>query len=1022
MLKYTIVCCFKENRINLNYQKKLSANERLYIAFEDFNIPFCIQMVIQGKGEIDLNLFKKAVELASEKNAGSRLILAGKLNKSVWVDSKIPPPIYEVKINDESQENDLKNISFINKKIDIHKGSTCEIILVKSTNLKIIFRAFHGVMDARGVSFWAEEVFRAYRNEVLKGTTTNVTDSDFLKEFDINKAREKLPFKFKSPTGSPDMSQKGYLWLQKRIAGNYSGLVARLAVIVADESRKHFKDDIVKFMIPVDLRNHKKELLTTGNLSNPIFIEIDKNAKWLDVYQSIIQKIINKEELINGKWDYLMNYLPLKLFKKFVKNFTYWQLKNNKYMVSGIISNLGKIDLNNFETENFKPETVFFLPLDTPFTPISIVSVEHNNFIELSLSIPTALGNNNRLQKLMDSIEKNLTTENQDRFLNFNNTYFEYPKNKTIKELFEEQVLKKPDKIALIFENESLTYNELNIKANKLAQKIKTYNPQPNAVIGILSKHSFELMIGIFAIIKCGCAYLPIDPEYTSERSEYMLKDSDVKILLTNSVNSQKINFVGEILYLDNNKNYLENGENFDVNTSAENLVYVIYTSGSTGRPKGVKINQKNLINHIYWAKKIYLDYENEWSFALFSSIAFDLTVTSIFLPLIFGYQLVIYENTNILLTLKNIINDPKINIIKLTPTHLKIIKELNVEQSYIKKMILGGETLPQVLAKNIYNKFSAPDIYNEYGPTEATVGCMIYKFNPLDSAYSVPIGSPSDNVQIYILDENMNQINKPNLAGEIYISGDCLSEGYINNENLTAEKFTDNPFEKGKKMYKTGDIGRFLSDFNMEHLGRMDDQVKINGYRIEPFEIEKAISQHPNISNVVVISRDQNNNISEKYLYAYFVSTKEIEIQDLKNYLLKKIPAYMIPTFFISIEKIPLTVNGKIDKTLLPLPVFETRIKSENDAKNDDLSNQVKSILSEVLNINGAISFEESFFNLGMDSLKLISFLTKVNNDILFSKEDRLFEYFEQIVINPTIKTILDIILKVKDKYGNKV
>lgn len=1014
--------CFKENRINLNYQKKLSANERLYIAFEDFNIPFCIQMVIQGKGEIDLNLFKKAVELASEKNAGSRLILAGKLNKSVWVDSKIPPPIYEVKINDEIQENDLKNISFINKKIDIHKGSTCEIILVKSTNLKIIFRAFHGVMDARGVSFWAEEVFRAYRNEVLKGTTTNVTDSDFLKEFDINKARKKLRFKCKSPTGSPDMSQNGYLWLQKRIAGNYSGLVARLAVIVAEESRKHFKDDIVKFMIPVDLRNHKKELLTTGNLSNPIFIEIDKNDKWLDVYQSIIQKIINKEELINGKWDYLMNYIPLKLFKKFVKNFTYWQLKNNKYMVSGIISNLGKIDLNNFETENFKPETVFFLPLDTPFTPISIVSVEHNNFIELSLSIPTALGNNDRLQKLMDSIEKNLTTENQDRFLNFNNTYSEYPKNKTIKELFEEQVFKTPDKIALIFENESLTYNKLNIKANKLAQKIKTYNPQANSVIGILSNHSFELMIGIFAIIKCGCAYLPIDPEYTSERSDYMLKDSDVKILLTNNVNSKKINFVEEVLYLDDNRNYLGNGENFDINNSAESLVYVIYTSGSTGRPKGVKINQKNLINHLYWAKKIYLDDDNEWAFALFSSIAFDLTVTSIFLPLIFGYQLVIYENTNILLTLKNIINDPKINIIKLTPTHLKIIKELNIEQSYIKKMILGGETLPQVLAKNSYDKFSAPDIYNEYGPTEATVGCMIYKFNPLDRAYSVPIGLPSDNVQIYILDENMNQINKPNLAGEIYISGACLSEGYINNENLTAEKFIDNPFEKGKKMYKTGDIGRFLSDFNMEHLGRMDDQVKINGYRIEPTEIEKAISEYPNISNVVVISREQNNNISEKYLYAYFVSTKEIEIQDLKNYLLKKIPAYMIPTFFISIEKIPLTVNGKIDKTLLPLPVFETRLKSKNDDKNDDLSNQVQNILAEVLNINGAISFEESFFNLGMDSLKLISFLTKVNNDILFSKEDRLFEYFEQIVINPTIKTILDIILKVKDKYGNKV
>jgi len=594
----------------------------------------------------------------------------------------------------------------------------------------------------------------------------------------------------------------------------------------------------------------------------------------------------------------------------------------------------------------------------------------------------------------IDIIPDNIKNE---QLYGYNNTYTHYDTEKTIVKLFEETVEKQPDATAISFGNEFITFSQLNRRANSLACLIRKKN-KGNSIVGILGSHSIELIIGILAVLKSGSAFLPLDPKNPHDRNSYMLKDSKVELLLTNSDNACSLNYDGEILNLKDDNIYTENDENLDVTLSPSDLAYIIYTSGSTGQPKGVLIEHSNLANYINWACKMYIKGRDD-IFAFYSSIAFDLTITSIFVPLASGIQMRIYTGNEKEYVLHKIIDENVVTIIKLTPSHLALIKDCHVADSKLRTLIIGGENLRTNDARDIYWLFDGKvDLFNEYGPTEATVGCMIHKYNEsLDRDRFVPIGVPADNIRLYVLDSN-RRLLPPGAVGELYISGVGVARGYLNRKELTEERFLEDPFVPGHKMYKTGDLVRFLNSGLMECIGRADNQVKINGFRIETGEIEKCLIEIDGIKNAVVSTIKEGNSLQ---LCAYVVS-EEIDIESVNKKLSLFLPSYMIPKYIIPVKTIPLTSNGKVDFKLLTDTLCAYRDLSDDlICREDSVQDIVIKAVEKVLGISG-ISPNDSFFNLGGDSIKAIQLSGLLKNmGISLSVSD--------ILRKPIIKHMID-------------
>jgi amino acid adenylation domain-containing protein len=560
-------------------------------------------------------------------------------------------------------------------------------------------------------------------------------------------------------------------------------------------------------------------------------------------------------------------------------------------------------------------------------------------------NIVKAVVNNPRIKlkdiDIIPEAEKNLL------LYEWNDTAAAYPADKTIHELFEEQAGKSPDSTAVIGRGQTaedrrqrtdeitITYRRLNEKSDQLAGVFQEKGVTPGTTVAIMMERSVDMIAAILGILKAGGAYLPIDPDYPQERIDYMLADSGAKILLTELPEGHK----------------LHHSSNQFIIHHSSNLAYIIYTSGSTGKPRGVMVDHRSVVSYLCWAAGQYVGGERV-NFPLFTSISFDLTVTSLFTPLITGNSVIVYgggNDSHLIDILGGIFRDERIGAVKLTPSHLKIAVAMDMDSPcYIRRFILGGEELEGKLAGDTVKKFgNGIEIYNEYGPTEAAVGCMIYLFDPLsDRDSSVPIGVPAANVQLYILDRTLN-ILPVGLPGELYISGAGIARGYLNQPELTAEKFClrragappfdeinksfcggpggsffkKRPLAVGDKLYKTGDLVRWHPDGNMQFLGRIDDQVKIRGFRIELGEIQRRLSAHEAVKEAVVLDRE--NQEGERFLCAYIVASPgaAVDAGALRGYLSGILPGYMIPGHFILLEKFPVNINGKVDIRALPAP-----------------------------------------------------------------------------------------------------
>ncbi|MBW4680494.1 MAG: amino acid adenylation domain-containing protein [Microcoleus vaginatus WJT46-NPBG5] len=585
--------------------------------------------------------------------------------------------------------------------------------------------------------------------------------------------------------------------------------------------------------------------------------------------------------------------------------------------------------------------------------------------------------------------------ERQQILIEWNNTQTDYPHNTCVHQLFEAQVERTPDAVAAVFQDQQLTYRQLNAKANQLANYLRSLGVGPEVFVGICLERSLEMMVAILGTLKAGGAYVPLDPAYPSERLGFILEDAQTPVLLTQTHLVENFpQHSAQVICLDADwETIAQYNEENPINLAApSNLAYIIYTSGSTGKPKGTMIPHRGLVNYLSWCTQAYAVAEGQGTL-VHSSIGFDLTVTSLFSPLLVGKSVVLLpENQEIEALGDAIRTGGDYSLVKITPAHLEALSQcLTTEKpaGQTRAFIIGGEAL---LGKTLsYWRTQSPQtrLINEYGPTETVVGCCIYEV-PEDAELSgaMPIGNPIANTQLYILDKHLQPV-PVGLQGELYIGGAGLARGYLNRPDLTAEKFIANPFFKkegdsvftSNRLYKTGDLARYLPDGTIEYLGRIDNQIKLRGFRIELGEIEAALSQHSAVRETAVIVREDI--AGDKRLVAYVVPSETANsplAKELRHFLEATLPHYMVPSAFVMLEVLPLTTNGKVDRKALPAPDASSALSETFVAPRTPIEAALTAIWAEVLGFE-QVGIHDNFFELGGHSLLGMQVISRLRN-----------------------------------------
>ncbi|WP_162309047.1 non-ribosomal peptide synthetase [Brevibacillus antibioticus] len=571
-----------------------------------------------------------------------------------------------------------------------------------------------------------------------------------------------------------------------------------------------------------------------------------------------------------------------------------------------------------------------------------------------------------------------LTLEEKHIILHaFNDTAVPYDSDKPVYRWIEEQAKKTPDQTAIVFGNESLTYRQVNEKANQLARLLRRQDVQADSIVVQISDRSFEMIIGLLAIWKAGGAYLPIDPFYPMDRIRYMMEDSGATILLTADPQGLGTHhFHGTIIDLRDPDLACEESTDLEQCASTENLAYLLYTSGSTGKPKGVMVNHQSVSN-LLRALIDHIDFRSGKRIVSVTTPAFDIFVVETFIALALGLTVVVASDEELQdpeLLCERLVRS-QVQMIQTTPSRMQLLfnhSDFSDRSLHVTDIMIAGEAFPETLLSQLATYVPKASIYNIYGPTETTVYATLH---PLTIDQPITIGKPLANMKVYIMDAD-NNLMPIGIAGELCIAGDGLARGYLNRSELTAEKFTQNRF--GELIYRTGDLARWLPNGEIDYLGRMDSQEKIRGFRVELNEIKHCLNQHPLIQDAVVTIR--NDSPSEKTIIGYYIGEQDIDVSELIEHLQKTLPYYMIPAYFVRVDEWPLTPSGKIDRNQLP-EVEGSRSFSTGEfvAPTTQLELELSAIWRGVLELE-TISVHDNFFQVGGNSIKVVWMHSQIN------------------------------------------
>ena len=743
----------------------------------------------------------------------------------------------------------------------------------------------------------------------------------------------------------------------------------------------------------------------------PLRINLDHNISFVDFskriatdtmsilrhqkypYQYILEDLRKKDSSIPNLYNVILSYQITKTVEEdsSVKYTTDWVFNGNC---------ADDLQIHLFDLNDENSMTVAYDYKYDKYDTRDITDF-HNRILTM---IKQIIDNNEILLKDIEIV----TPEEKNKILyDFNNTKIDYPKDKTIVDLFEEQVEKTPDNIAVVFEEQKLTYRELNEKANQLANYLVLNNVQHGDIVGIYLNKSLEVIISMFAILKCGASFLPLDIDYPEERLEYILNNSNPKVILSSANIKNKNNFKPILVDLNNSLIY-DNAStsNLSLKLSPEDVMYVMYTSGSTGKPKGVMVKHKNIIRLAMYPN--FINFSEQEVMVQTGTIVFDACIFEIFGSLLHGFKLYIIEKDKLLDIeyFSKFLEEKQVTILFLTTG---LFNQLGLQKPEmfrnLKYLLTGGDVISNSSVKKILNSSNNLKIINCYGPTENGSYSTCYQI--IGNEKAIPIGKPISNSTGYVVNQygNLCPIGVP---GELWVGGDGVAKGYLNNENLTNEKFIQNPFGEGI-IYKTGDLVKWVPDGNIEFIGRIDNQVKVRGFRIELSEIDNNILTYPSIKQSISIIHDINNS---KFICSYIVADKNIDSKKLKEYLSKTLANYMLPTYIMQLDKLPLNINGKVDRKLLPIPSSDNKSGNIVPARNNT-DKTILSILKDLFNLKN-ISIDDNLFDLGIDSLSSITLSNNISNKLNVQLT------VKDIFNNPTIEKLSDHISTLSEKRSS--
>lgn len=1009
-----------------------SAQKRMYFASNMagenstlYNVPGGIIL----DGEIDTVRLEKCFNELIKRHESLRTYFTFENDNVVQkivdtVDFKL-----EKEVNTDFNELDTAIREFV-KPFDLSLAPLFRAKFIKFNNRKsaLFVDMHHIISDGTSLAIFIDELcklynggslpelnitykdFAVFENEQL--TSGNLKDAEnyWVNQFADDMPVLNLPTNYQRPTTQSFEGAKVYSSINLETANKINSVSKALGVtpymlllsayyILLE---KYTSQDDIVVGSPIVGRDMAQTYNLIGMFVNTLALrtKIDSNLSFKEFLNTVKTNCLNAYKYQTYPFDELVNKLDIKRDTSrsplFDTLFTY---QNN---------GLKKVQLNNTKSEYYIPDT------NISKFDLSLELIPNDNGISVSFEYATKLFNeefiknlSNHYLNILNVILENdeiklskicmLSNEEKNKILNdFNNQKVNYSQDLTVVQLFEQQAQENPDGIAVVFGNDKLTYRELNAKANSLSHFLKQNNVSRNDIVPVLANRSLELIIAMLGIVKAGAAYLPISSEMPTERVDYILQNCKAELLFVKS--SQNLIYNEEIKIVDLEQfDYSKySTQNINTDIKPQDLLYIIYTSGSTGNPKGVKVCHNNLINFVHSFNELYSGISKDDRLLASTNISFDVSMFEFFITLLNGASLYLYDEpniTDIFKYCKTILKD-KITFLYIPPNILEDVYSILSTYSNIpiKKMLLGVEPIKSSTIKKYYNLNKNMKIINAYGPTEATIcsTAICLDSNILKNYKIIPIGKPMHNLQIYILDKNCQPV-PIGVPGEIYIAGDNVAKGYLNNKELTDKNFISIPNLDCKLAYKTGDLAKWNDDGLISFIGRNDYQIKINGHRIELGEIEACVYLYPNIDKTLVLL-DKNNK-----LICYFSSSKQINISDLKAFMQRKLPLYFIPNFFVQVDKFKLTQNGKIDRKALAKIKIDTL--SSYEAPQTDYQKSLAEAFQAVLNID-KVGITDNFFELGGDSLLAIKLQIECFNKGLDLPYKDIFKY-------PTIKLL---------------
>lgn len=975
---------------------------------------------IKIRGLLDIHKIKQAIELFIQKNDSIRLRIVEEDN---GVKQYIAPykerniPVVNLREVNKTFEEWVEEET--SKPFTLLDSDLFQFVIFRNGNNEsgVLTKIHHIISDAWSIHYMANRIMGIY-GELCNGSEVSTSqDHSYLdyivreekykqsKRFERNEKfwldefqdmptsigikESNIPFrstnaKRKTFTLSSKMTSDIYRFCKDNQLSVFTLFMSILSIYLRRMTDRH------QFVLGTTILNrfNLKERQTFGMFTStmPFKVELDDEFSVIDFleimsrkqmalfrnqqypFDLLTRKLRNSFNYVNRLFDVALSYQNSKL--EINKEKALQEDYETKWHFSGHELNSLSIHINDREEKN---ELMLDFDYLTDLFSEAEINTHFNRMCQIIICVMESA------DKKISDLEIIPTEEKHQLVTGFAGEKTTYDRTKTIHQIFEEQVLKTPENTAIIFGEQRCTYMELNRSANQLARIIKQHGVESLTPVGVIMDRSVEMFMAIIAIIKAGGIYVPIDPHYPEGRVNYMIDNSEIKLLLTMKDTYNAPSKVPK-LYLDSLDLNQEIGENLSTTVNPTNPIYIMYTSGSTGRPKGIRINQQSLHNFIHGFIRA-VDFSKDYKILSLTSMSFDPFVVESFLPLSMGMTVILAneEQRQNPSKIKELILQHEIDVIQLTPSRLKLLL-LDENAAFMKQLqmiLVGGESLTKSLVKKVKERSEAK-LYNIYGPTETTVWLTSKEIDSADEL--ITVGKPIANKEIYILNKK-EKLQPIGVVGELCISGEGIAEGYLSNKELSAEKFVKNPFNPNQIMYKSGDLARWLPNGELELIGREDDQVKINGVRVELGEIQNQLMSYPKIIEAFVSVKKNNN---EKYLCAYFTSKENISIGELREHLTYHLPNSMIPSYFFPLQEIPLTPNGKVDQKKLPVPSKRDEQGNNYVAPRSDLERNIVKIWAQLFNKNKrTIGINDNFIDLGGHSLIAIEFVSRIQKEL---------------------------------------